>query len=460
MRSVEPKDRNGVFGAFVMRVTLINPPCFYQFEPSLGLCYIAAMLEKAGHEVAIVDKPINTIVGKLTPATLDETFDASFKKVIDDTWRTRPDVIGITATSHTAYALKLLEILKDILPEAKTVAGGPHVTFTASDVLSKYSSVDFVVRHEGEYTMLKLVNALKGGRDPGEIHGLSYRRDGKIVNNPDAPFIEDLDALPYPARHLINLQEYPEDTRFTVASARGCPHACIFCDIHPMWKGYRPRSVENVLEELTYLQKYSPKRINFVDSTFVVDRDRTVKLCRGIQDRGLDFIWSVLTRVDSHVRESLQEMYMAGCRVLYLGVESGENSTLSTINKGITTSQIENTVHMMLEIGFDVICSFVINLPFETMEKAETTIRFAKKLRSAGAKIQGHMLVPYPGTELYKNMKKFKLTPKYRDEELWKVLGQQYLPGDSTPLLSNNVISEQELAKLWSEITSGFDYWT
>jgi radical SAM superfamily enzyme YgiQ (UPF0313 family) len=444
-----------------MRVALINPPCFYQFEPSLGLCYIAAVLEKAGHEVAIVDKPINTVVGDLSPATISEAFDANFKKVIEEVLRTKPELIGTTATSHTFYALKLLGILKELLPEAKTVAGGPHVTFTADDVLSKYGSVDFVVRHEGEYIMLELTKALEQDHSLEGIRGLSYRRNDKIVNNPNAPVIEDLDALPYPARHLINLEDYPQETRITLASARGCPHPCIFCEMHQMWRGYRPRSVENVLGELTHLvQKYSPKRISFVDSTFVVDRDRTVRLCRGIRERGLDFIWSVLTRVDHHDRESLKEMHKAGCRILYLGVESGEDSTLSTINKEITTRQIENTVKMMLEIGFEVICSFVINWPFETMERAEATIQFAKKLQRAGAKIQGHMLIAYPGTEIYDNMEKYNLTPKYRGEELWKILGQQYLPGESIPLLSNNVISEQQLSKLWSEITSGFDYWT
>jgi radical SAM superfamily enzyme YgiQ (UPF0313 family) len=117
-------------------------------------------------------------------------------------------------------------------------------------------------------------------------------------------------------------------------------------------------------------------------------------------------------------------------------------------------------VKMALEIGYEAICSFVINWPFETVERAKTTIQFAKKLQSVGAKIQGHMLIAYPGTEMYNNMDKFNLTPRYWGEELWKTLGQQYLPGESIPLLSNNFISKQQLAKLWSEITSGFDYWT
>lgn len=181
-----------------MRVTLINPPCFYQFEPSLGLGYIASVLEKAGHEVAIVDKPINTLE-RFTPDGFRAKFNANFRRVIEDTLRTSPDVIGTTATSHTLYSLKLLDIVKDLLPGARTVVGGPHVTFTATEVLSKYSSIDFVVRHEGEYTMLKLVNSLERKKCTEGIAGLSYRRDGKIVNNPDAPVVDDLDAAPIPS---------------------------------------------------------------------------------------------------------------------------------------------------------------------------------------------------------------------------------------------------------------------
>ncbi len=215
-------------------------------------------------------------------------------------------------------------------------------------------------------------------------------------NNPDAPLIEDLDELPYPARHLVNLEEYPEESRITLISSRGCPHNCIFCSSQKMWKRYRPRIVERVLEELVYLvEKYSPKRVNFVDDTFAVGRDRTIRLCRGMREKGLDVAWSAMTRVGLG-RELLQEMYDAGGRVLYFGCESGDDSTLKTITKGITTSQIESTVKTALEIGFEVICSFVINLPFETPEKARTTIRFAKKLKGMGAEIQAHTL-PLPG---------------------------------------------------------------
>ena len=164
-----------------MRVTLINPPHFFEIEPNLGLFYVAAVLEKAGHEVAIIDKPINTLVGKTW-----EALNASFKKAIDEVTRTKPDLIGMTATCHTFYALGLLDIFKELLPQTKIVVGGPHVTFTADDVLTNYKSVDFVVRGEGEYTMLKLTKALEEDRDFGEIEGLSYIHDGAVMNNPDA----------------------------------------------------------------------------------------------------------------------------------------------------------------------------------------------------------------------------------------------------------------------------------
>ena len=217
-----------------MRVTLVNPPRFFEIEPNLGLFYIAAVLEKAGHEVTIVDRPINSPAGKTW-----EVFDASLTKVIDEVCRTRPDLIGMTTTCHTSYALRSLDIFKTLLPEVKIVVGGPQVTFIAGDVLSNYKSVDFVVRGEGEYTMLNLVKSLEDGRGPEEIEGLSYRREDRIMNNPDASLIENLDELPYPARHLANLDEYPEEHRITLISSRGCPHSCIFCVAPKLWKRYR-----------------------------------------------------------------------------------------------------------------------------------------------------------------------------------------------------------------------------
>jgi radical SAM superfamily enzyme YgiQ (UPF0313 family) len=160
-------------------------------------------------------------------------------------------------------------------------------------------------------------------------------------------------------------------------------------------------------------------------------------------------------------RELLNEMYRAGARILYFGAESGDESTLKTIHKGISTSQIESTVRMALKIGFEVMCSFVINLPFETPERARATIRFAKKLKGMGAEIQAHMLFPYPGTEIYEDMDKYNLTLKYQGEELWNLMSHPLYIEDRppTPLLSNNLISEEELAKLWSEVSSGFNYY-
>jgi radical SAM superfamily enzyme YgiQ (UPF0313 family) len=309
--------------------------------------------------------------------------------------------------------------------------------------------------------MLGLVKALKGDKDFTEIEGLSYRRDGKVVNNPDSPLIQDLDELPYPARHLANLDEYPEESRITLISSRGCPHHCLFCASPKLWKRYRPRAVDNVLEELAYLvDKYSPKRVNFVDDTFAVGKDRTIRLCRGITRKGEGVPWSAMTRVGLG-RELLDEMYNAGCRLLYFGCESGDDATLRTVTKGITTSQIESTVRMGLEIGLEVECSFVINLPFETPERARTTIRFAKKLKDMGAKIQAHMLFPYPGTDIYNDTGKYNMTLKHRGQELWKLMSHPLFLEDRPPkpVISNNLISEQELAKLWSEVTSVFDYY-
>ena len=160
-------------------------------------------------------------------------------------------------------------------------------------------------------------------------------------------------------------------------------------------------------------------------------------------------------------KELLEEMHAAGCRLLYFGCESGDDSTLRTVTKGITTSQIESTVRLALRTGFEVECSFVINLPYETPEKARATISFAKKLKGMGAQIQAHMLFPYPGTDVYENMQKYNLTVKQRGVALWKLMSHPIYLEDrpANPILSNNLISEQELTKLWSEVSLVFDYY-
>ena len=215
-----------------------------------------------------------------------------------------------------------------------------------------------------------------------------------------------------------------------------------------------------MLNEVTYLvDRYSPKMVNFVDDTFAVGKDRTIRLCHGFRERGRGVPWTAMTRAGLG-RELLQEMYTAGCRLLYFGAESGDDSTLQTITKGITTSQIESSVKMALEIGYMVTCSFVVNLPFETLEEARTTIHFAKKLKAMGAQIQAHMLFPYPGTEIYNNLEKYNLTLNYQGEELWRFASHPLYLEDRPPkpVVSNNMISEQELAKLWLEVASVFDY--
>ena len=169
---------------------------------------------QAGHDVAIVDKPINKPAGKPW-----DVFNETLTSTIEEVSRTKPDLIGMTGTYHTYYALKLLDIFKKILPETKIVVGGPHFTFTAEDVLSNYDAVDYVVRGEGEYTMMKLATALEKDCVPMDLDGISYRYDGNVVSNPDASLIENLDELPYPARHLVNLEEYPEDSRITLISS-------------------------------------------------------------------------------------------------------------------------------------------------------------------------------------------------------------------------------------------------
>ena len=209
----------------------------------LGLASMAAVLEQNGIDVEILDAHAERL---------------SWKKVRGRIVHSRPDVVGVTFTTETrARGFKLVRIAKQAVPRARIVAGGPHVSFAAEDSLAHVPPLDAVCRGEGEYTLLETVESLERGKGFEGVAGISYRRHGEVIHNTPRPFIEDLDALPVPARHLLDMERYRGfevdlpgrgKTAFTnILSSRGCPIGCCFCSGCAMWgQRFRARSPLNV----------------------------------------------------------------------------------------------------------------------------------------------------------------------------------------------------------------------
>ncbi len=380
-----------------MEILLINPAPSGTLKatgvlfPPLGLLYIAAYAEKEGHQVAVRDLAIRK-----------KKEDIDFKKY---------DVVGIsTDTTRHRQALQLAKKAK--ASGCMVVMGGPHPSYADEEILST-QRVDFIVRGEGEVTFSELVATLQ--KNDGTFHsvqGISFFSNGQLVRTPPRPFIENLDSLPLPARHLIHMDDYRR-TKFggrditPLITSRGCPYQCAFCASSHFWgTKMRMRSVESVLKEIGEIyDRYHFNAVAFVDDTFNVSPKRVMELCRGIIDRKLDLWWWNLSRIDLLLRneEMVKEMVRAGGKAVFIGVESSNPKTLNELKKGIDVEDIVQTVEMLKRNGVEIHASYILGGLHDTVKTIHDTIRFAKTLDTNVA--QFAILTPYPGTAVYEQVK-------------------------------------------------------
>lgn len=370
-----------------MRILLVNPPFPFEETPTapLGLTSLAAYLLREGVDVAIED----CIVQPHTRARVREVLD-----------RVRPDLVGVTAvTMNVKAALRVLEDYRDERPDLATVMGGPHVTFDAENILAQNPFVDLVVRGEGEETLTELARALDARSPLEPVAGVSFRSGGRVVHNPDRPFIRDLDGLPLPARHLVPVSRYRAlGFPITMVTSRGCPYQCIFC-VGRRMVGSRVRTfgVDRVLDEFETLVRMDFSQICIVDDLFTANRKRCIEICDGIVERGIVFPWAAFARVDTVTEDFLGRMKAAGCTSLCFGMESGNQAILDRIKKRTTVEAGRRAAEMCHRAGVEPMMSFILGLPGETAETIEQTMAFAESL---GKSYGFHILAPFPGTEV------------------------------------------------------------
>ncbi len=363
--------------------------------PPLGLAWIAAVLEKEGHKVKIIDSP-----------TLGLGFNDWLREV--KSWN--PDVVGfsmITPSAPKGYrAAKLLK--KELGEDLPILAGGVHVTPMYEEALD--NGIDIVVLGEGELTTAELINTMeKHGLDKEklrDVKGLAFRDNSKTIVTGVRPFIEDLDSLPWPARHLLPMDKYtllnkPIRVAHVMAS-RGCPYGCIYCITSYFWgRRIRFRSAKSVADEVEYLvDKYKVKQLVFSDDELTVNRRFVYDFVKEMKERGIDIPFSCGSRVDHVDRKYLEFLYKNGCNALYFGVESGRQETLDKIGKKITIDQVVKVFNWINEIKEFAAASLILGFPWETIDDMKKTVDFAIKIKPSYA--QFTVLTPYPGTPLFK----------------------------------------------------------
>ncbi len=383
-----------------MKVTLVNPPYPHDahshppFIP-LGLAYLGAVAEKEGHQVTIID--------------------CQGEKLNYDTFRQRiaqvpSDIVGVTSTTLLYNsAKKIMEIAREVHPNAVTMIGGSHVSFWDENALKECTSIDVIVRREGELTFLELLKRTEEKKNFAGVLGTTFRAsDGKILRNEDRPFLHDLDSLPSPAYHLLPLESYHRmgKTIFPVVTSRGCVQWCDFCSTVRMFgRGYRMRSPKKVVDDLEMLHnKYGESQFTFYDDAFTVNRQHVLAMCEDIKARKLDIDWDCETRVDLVDKDLLTTMRKAGCITIWFGVESGSEKILEQMHKKIRLEETRLAFKTAQQAGLMTIASAVIGFPGETEETAWETINFINSLNPDD--IGFYVATPYPGTPMYEEVVK------------------------------------------------------
>ena len=382
-----------------MKITFINPPqtnSKYKFlgvvAPSLGIGYMAAVLEENNYNVDILDA-----------TALDLTYD----EIGEEIAKRKPDIVSISALTPTiGVALDTADKIKQVNPEITVVLGGYHPTFEYESVLEE-ESVDVIVRGEGEFTLLELVKTIERNGDLRNVDGLAFKDEtnNSLIVTPDREIIKDLDILPFPAFHLFPMDKYKilhiNTNIATMITTRGCPMQCSFCSSAALHGDHlRRRSYKNVCDEIELrLLEENIDTIAFMDDTFTLNKKFVKDLCAEIKRRNLKFWWGCTSRVDSLDEELLEIMKDAGCITLFIGVESANQQLLDKMNKNITISKTEKAFKLARKVGIRTIASCVIGMPDDTKQSIERTIKFVKKLKPNYALYS--LATPYPGTRFY-----------------------------------------------------------
>ena len=357
---------------------LVIPPL-----PPTDLMYLASIAESCGFEAIIRDY------------SQGGNFEADLKEF-------QPNyLVANIATPTFKSDMMAVQHAKEILPSICTIVkGAPFLTYNTNTIYEN-PFIDYVIMGEAELTLKDILD----GVPDNEILGICYRENFQPVKNDKRPFIDNLDILPFPARHLVDNSIYkrPDNGKVqaVVKVARGCPFHCFFCLATPVSGAkVRTRSPENIVAELKEcVEKYNIKNFLFWSDIFNFNREWTLELCQKIIESGLKITWSSNTRADTMDDEMAKMMYKSGCRLVSIGVESGSQKMLDNIGKKITLDDIRNTVKILKKNKIKIYNYFVIGLPWETEETVEETIKFAIELNSNF--ISFYTATPLPGTKYF-----------------------------------------------------------
>lgn len=372
---------------------------FYFTAPrtvNYGLLCLAAMLENKGfRDIAFFD---------LGCEIKDK------RSVIEKIKKFNPDVVGVTIfTIGRNKLLQLLREIKNALPKAVLIAGGPHVTIYPHDLI-RQQIADYCMIGESDYSFPEFVDSLNSGKKVSDIPNLVFQNGNNISVNPARELIDNLDKLPFPAFHLIGenlkkyhpqLMVYKKKPVVNLITSRGCPYSCKFCSNHALWgKTWRANSAEYVVNLIQYLiERFKIREVIFYESSFAVNKQRVLSICKLLIKRGIKICWTAEVNLRNIDEELAYYMKKSGCWLLSCGIESGDDSILRSINKPITIKEVEEKVNLLTKMGLKIRGYFMLGHIEDTHKTLQATVDLSQKLPFYT--VNYTILVPEAGSELF-----------------------------------------------------------
>lgn len=443
-----------------MKVLLINPPNTYNYGDDfavtfpLGLAYLAAALERNGHQAIVID----SLAGHEPPTAPgpDGLYRCGMSEaeLVAATLRVKPDLIGLTCAYTVQY--RTTRSLAQAIKRATStpiVIGGAHCSALPTETLNE-GCFDYVVVGEGELPLLALCSHIEHGTSLAGVHGIAYRdtATGSMCETDKEP-IKDVNTVAAPARHLFDMPTYIHSPYShngstlrmpyaTMITSRGCPLKCSFCSVHTIWgRNNRTREPQQVVDEIEYLSKeYGVREIHFEDDMLTLDRKRIIAICRELIDRKLDITWTTPNGVYVNTLnlEMLQAMKASGCYQLALAIESGSESVLRNLmQKHISLKYAREVVKWMRELKMGVYFFLIIGMPGEKEADVLKTVEYAKELLPDEAYFS--IATPYPGTPLYDQCKERGYIPADWDPTLMR---------PTQPLIETEFLSRDDIRRL------------
>jgi magnesium-protoporphyrin IX monomethyl ester (oxidative) cyclase len=477
-----------LLGRDIPKLLLVQPPFTLLrdeakgCEVPLGLGYLAAVMERR-IQVRVLDAVAEGYAKEVGVARESFTYGLSDQAIRAVIAEYTPDVVGVSCPFSTQWrnAHRVCRLAKEVSLETITVMGGAHPSATPTQTLAD-PNIDYVILGEGEQVFPQLIESLQTGQ-VACVAGIAFRDGEAIRINPRNAFINNLDALPFPARHLLPMSKYfainrPHGTmsRFSpntsIITSRGCPARCVFCSIHNIWgRKFRARSPGNVLDELEQLEgDYGVREVHFEDDNLTYDRARALQIFNGMVARGLHLAWAAPNGLAIHTLDEqlLQAMKASGCYRLHLAIESGDPDVLQRIiRKPLRLEGVPPIVAAARRLGLEVDAFFVVGLPGETREQIRRTFEFADRLHADHTSF--FIATPYPGTDLeqlcrakgyvspdlsFENLRVRRgniSTPEFTGTELEQMVSSQLLKLTARQVFQPQVFFDRVVLRAWRD---------